>query len=266
MDDADMVRRATRPRRARGTNPGMADSRAWGDGLRRLQGLWPRGVIATISVDFLLSIGSTAMPLKTYSSTVSATQELLDDLVLALLPQQGEWSQETYLWLSEQGNRLIEFTDGYIEVLPMPTDEHQTILAYLYQVFFGFLQRLGGKVLFAPLRLRIRERKFREPDMLLVRHADDPRRQNRFWLGADLVVEIVSPDKPERDLVEKRNDYAEAHIPEYWIVDPRDETITILRLEQDTYVEHGLFRRGSQASSVLLDGLTVQVDAVFDAE
>src|SRR5262245_46791138 len=117
--------------------------------------------------------GSMAMPLPTYRSTVSATQDQLDDLVLALLPQQGQWSQETYLWLSEQTNRLLEFTDGYVEVVPMPTDAHQTILAYLYQVFFAFLHAAGGKVLFAPLRLRIRERKFREPDILLMRHADD---------------------------------------------------------------------------------------------
>ena len=205
------------------------------------------------------------MPLRTYSSTVSATQDQLDDLVLALLPQQGQWSQDTYLWLTEHTNRLIEFTDGYIEVVPRPTDAHQTILASLYQMFFAFLQATGGKVLFAPLRVRIRERKFREPDIVLLQHADDPRRQNRFWLGADLVVEILSPDKPERDLVEKREDYAEARIPEYWIVDPQDATITVLQLQGATYVEHGVFRRGSHATSVLLDGFAVQVNAVFDA-
>jgi Uma2 family endonuclease len=206
-----------------------------------------------------------AMALQTYSSTVSATQDQLDDLVLALLPQQGQWSQEMYLWLSEHTNRLIEFTDGYIEVVPIPTDAHQTILAFLYQMFFVFLHAAGGKVLFAPLRLYSREQKFREPDILLLRHADDPRRQNRFWLGADLVVEILSPDKPERDLVEKGDDYAEAHIPEYWIADPRETTITVLHLQGATYVEHGVFRRGAQATSVVLDGFTVQVDAVFDA-
>jgi len=206
-----------------------------------------------------------AMSTETYSSTVSATQEQLDDLVLDVLPAQGQWSAEAYLWLTEHTARLIEFTDGYIEVLPMPTDAHQTLLAALYQVFFAFLQTIGGKVLFAPLRLRIRDGKFREPDLVLLRQVNDARRQNRFWLGADLVVEIVSPDKPERDLVEKRHDYAEAEIPEYWIVDPRDETITVLWLENRIYVEHRVFRRGTRVTSVLLDGLQVDVSAVFDA-
>jgi Uma2 family endonuclease len=54
-------------------------------------------------------------------------------------------------------------------------------------------------VLVAPLRIQVRPGKFREPDILLVRDAHDPRRQHRYWLGADLVVEIVSPDNPERD-------------------------------------------------------------------
>jgi Uma2 family endonuclease len=88
---------------------------------------------------------------------------------------------------------------------------------------------------------------------------------DRFWLGADLTVEIASPDEPKRDLVDKRRDYAEAGIPEYWIVDPRNETVTVLALRGAGYVEHGVFNRGAQADSVLLDGLKVDVSAVFDA-
>lgn len=206
------------------------------------------------------------MQMETYTSTVSATQVQVDDLVLELLPPQGEWSEDAYLWLTDHTGRLIEFTDGYIEVLPMPTDEHQTMLLFLYELLLAFLRPRGGKVLVAPMRLRIRERKYREPDILLVRSADDSRRQNRFWLGADLVVEIVSPDKPERDLVEKRGDYAEAQVPEYWIINPQRETITVLRLAGTAYVEHGVFGRGTLATSVLLEGFDVSVDAMLDAD
>ncbi|MFL5803427.1 MAG: Uma2 family endonuclease [Roseiflexaceae bacterium] len=196
----------------------------------------------------------------------STSQDQLDDLVLDLLPLQGQWDEEQYLWLTDYTNRLIEFTDGYIEVLPMPTDNHQAILEYLFLAFLAFLKPLGGKVRFAPLRLRIRPRKFREPDLLLVLSASDPRRQNRYWQGADLVLEVVSPDKPERDLVDKRGDYAEAGIPEYWIANPQTETITVLWLEGDAYAEHGIFGRGSTATSVLLPGFEIAVDAVFEAD
>src|SRR5438105_352863 len=94
----------------------------------------------------------------------------------------------------------------------------------------------------------------------------DPRRQNRFWLGADLALEVVSEDKPERGLVDKRFDYAEAQVPEYWIVNPLLETITVYRLQGDAYVEAGVYRRGESAMSVLLPGFVVSVNDVFDVK
>jgi Uma2 family endonuclease len=206
------------------------------------------------------------MAINTRNSTISTLQAEVDNLILDLYPRQGDWTEEEYLDLTDHANHLIEFTDGYIEVLPMPTDNHQSILAYLFELFLAYLRPRGGKVLFSPLRVRIRARKFREPDLVLVLDAKDPRRQNRYWQGADLALEVVSADKPERDLVEKRGDYAEAGIPEYWIVNPETETITVLRLEDTAYAEHGVFGRGAEAASALMPGFIVSVDAVFDAD
>lgn len=199
------------------------------------------------------------------SARLLTTQADLEALLPEILPEQGCWTDEQYLWLTDDTNRLVEFTDGYLEVLPMPTDYHQTILQYLFLRFLEFVRPRGGKVHFAALRLRIRPGKFREPDLLLLLDAKDPRRENRFWLGADLVLEVVSPDKPERDLVTKRRDYAEGGIPEYWIVNAETETVTVLRLQGDGYAEHGVFGRGEAANSALLDGFAVAVDEVFEA-
>ena len=185
--------------------------------------------------------------------------------IAELLPEQGDWSEDAYLWLTDQTNHLIEFTNGRIEVLPMPTEHHQAISAYLYMALLTFITRIGGKIFYAPLHVRVKARKFREPDLLLLLSADDPRRHNQYWDGADLVVEIVSPDNPDRDLVQKPRDYAQARIPEYWIVNPQTETITVLKLERTKYAEHGIFARGAQATSALLPEFEVSVDEVFDA-
>jgi Uma2 family endonuclease len=139
------------------------------------------------------------------------------------------------------------------------------ILRFVLLAMMAFVEPSGGRVLFAPLRVQIRPGRFREPDILLVLDASDPRRQNEFWLGADLVVEVVSSDNPERDTVTKVVDYAQAQIPEYWIVNPLDDTITVLTLQGDTYATHGLFQRGETATSRLLEGLAVRVDTLFDA-
>ena len=52
----------------------------------------------------------------------------------------------------------------------------------------------------------------------------------QFWETANLVVEVISPDDPDRDLVDKRRDYAAAGIAEYWVIDPRDDSIQVLHL------------------------------------
>jgi Uma2 family endonuclease len=189
-----------------------------------------------------------------------------DGLEIDMLPLQGLWTEEQYLRLTDQTNHFIEFTEGSVEVLPMPTRKHQAISRFLLLAFLASVQRLGGTVFYAPLRVRVAPGRFREPDLVLLLDVNDPRNQNAFWLGADLVVEIVSPDDVERDTVIKRADYAEARIPEYWIVNPQDETITVLKLENGAYIAHGVFRRGETATSALLTDFTVSVDAVCDAE
>ena len=206
------------------------------------------------------------MPISARVARRNNRRRAFESEIRALLPPQGEWSEEDYLWLTNHTNRLVEFSDGRIEVLPMPTDQHQTILLYLYGLFLAFLQSLGGKVLVAPLRLRLKSGRFREPDLLLLCSANDPRRRNDYWTGADLVLEVVSPDDPRRDIVKKRREYAQASIPEYWIVNPQTETITVLRLAGPAYVEHGVFGRGAVATSAGLASFTVSVDGVFDAE
>ena len=198
-------------------------------------------------------------------ATGVTSQEALDAILSDALPRQGRWSDEEYLWLTDRTRRLIEFTDGCIEELPVPTSTHQAILAFLYRALYAYLAPRGGVVMFSALRLRVREGKFREPDVLVLRDRADPRYQDRYWLGADLVAEVVSPDRPERDLVDKRADYAEAGIPEYWIVDPRNETVTVLTLTAGAYAEHAVYSRGDTAASPLLAGLAVDVGSAFDA-
>ncbi len=124
---------------------------------------------------------------KVMTSGMQSTTEVVsdsdwNDLLGEILPPQGNWSEEEYLVLTDHRTRLIEFTDGLLEILPMPTDKHQAILGFLYYLFLTFIEPRDGTVRFSPLRLRIRPGKFREPDLLLLRSATDSRRQNRYWL------------------------------------------------------------------------------------
>jgi len=180
-----------------------------------------------------------------------------------LIPAQGEWTAADYLWLTERTNRLVELADGWIEELPMPTETHQRLSKRLLLLLDAWVGARRGIVLYAPLRVRIAERRFREPDLVALLDAADPRRGDAYWTGADLVVEIASPDNADHDRVTKRAEYAEAGIMEYWIVDPDARTLTVLALEGAAYRDHGLFGFGDMATSPLLTGLEIAVDEVF---
>jgi Uma2 family endonuclease len=181
------------------------------------------------------------------------------------VPEQGSWSESRYLDLST--NRRIEFTKGYVEFLPVPTILHQRIGAFFYRLLYAFVEAQGlGEVLYSGLRVRLWESVIREPDVgvMLAEHAS--RVTEKYWDGADLLVEVVSPtdDDRKRDLVQKRSEYAQAGIPEYWIVDQELERITVLSLEGSTYAVHGEFGRGQQATSRLLQGFSVDVSKALD--
>ena len=182
-----------------------------------------------------------------------------------LFPEQGAWSDEDYLALTT--NRLVELSDGNIEVPPMPTEKHQAIVAFLFEALLVFVRpKALGRVIFAPFRVRLWPGKFREPDLAFMLAVHSARRHADYWEGADLVMEVVSDDDRRRDLETKRREYAEAGIPEYWIVDPRTETITVLVLRDDAYIEQGRFAAGERAESSLLPGFAVEAEAVFAAE
>jgi Uma2 family endonuclease len=180
--------------------------------------------------------------------------------IARLFPCQGGWSEDEYLALNT--NQRIEFSDGYLEFPPMPTTSHQRLIFYLCKLLSAFVSAHDlGEALIAGVRVRLRPGKIREPDVVFMGKEHAARVGERFWKGADLVMEVVSGTKEdrERDLVEKRAEYARAGIREYWIVDPQEGRITVLRLRGKRYVVHGVFGKGETATSHLLHGFAVEV-------
>jgi Uma2 family endonuclease len=183
--------------------------------------------------------------------------------IALLYPAQGDWSVEEYLDLPT--NRLVEYTDGRLEFLPMPTTLHQLILAFLFKALDAFAVPKLGLTLPAGVVVQLASGKFREPDVVFMLNEHRDRVGKKYWKGADLVMEVVSDDRKsrQRDLIDKRREYAQAGIPEYWIVDPKKKQITVLRLAGKKYAVHGTFKAGRTARSHLLPGFTVDVASAF---
>ncbi len=179
--------------------------------------------------------------------------------ILQLFPSQGEWQDGDYFSLP--GNRLVELVDGFVEVLPMPSLQHQLLARLIFLALHEASEsRKAGIVMTAPTRVQIGERHYREPDVLFIAGQNLHRRQAQYWETADLVVEIVSPDDPDRDLVDKRRDYALAGIPEYWIIDPRDQSVHVLSLRDGEYHDAGPL---PIAESTVLPDLRINVAELY---
>jgi Uma2 family endonuclease len=185
--------------------------------------------------------------------------------VAQLLPPQGHWSESDFLSLHT--NRMAELVNGRLEVLPMPNWLHQLIVDFFVQSIRAHLTQTGrgGVVLFAPLPTRLFPGTIREPDVLYVSPEHLPSDPAGYPDKLDFVVEVVSSgaEAHRRDYDEKRHDYAQAGIAEYWIVDPQQRLITVLALEDDHYQTWGVYRESEQASGRYFNSFSVDVSAVF---
>ncbi|MBI1830262.1 MAG: Uma2 family endonuclease [Planctomycetes bacterium] len=206
-------------------------------------------------------------PIKKRRRIGNSRMQMPSDIV-HLISTQDRWTEEEYLALDDNiGAWMIELVNGRLEVLPMPSPYHQDLVKFLFLLLNAFVDgRRLGRVYFSPLPVRLFPGTFREPDIaFLKKHRIKDR--SKPPEGADLVMEIVSPgtDARERDFEDKRVDYAKAKIPEYWIVDPKEKTITVLTLSGKSYKVHGVYKAGDEAASKLLKGFKVAVSDVFAA-
>jgi Uma2 family endonuclease len=81
----------------------------------------------------------------------------------------------------------------------------------------------------------------------------------------DLLVEVVSRSRPERDRLVERDLYERNGVREYWIVE-RDEPagVQVLSLEGGAYVAAGWYARGSVLRSRVGPDLEVSADEVLE--
>jgi Uma2 family endonuclease len=207
---------------------------------------------------------SVAFPQHSVAPQVNGSSDsAVDWQVATLFPRRGEWTEADYLQLPDRPG--VELSNGSLEYLPVPTEKHQLTTKALFGELDRFVVEHGlGEVLFSGQRVRAWEGEIREPDVVFIRETHFGRCTDSFWEGADLVMEVVSDGGESRDRIVKRQVYAQAGIPEYWIVDPIAETVQILTLSGDEYVLHSDLRRGAIAESPTLPGFTLSVDALFN--
>ena len=209
-----------------------------------------------------MTIVSAPFTPQTYSPTAQTEQELAYELL-----SEQVWSEEAYLVFSEAFNRPMELSNGRLVILPMPTLKHQTILLEFATLAKNWLkQNEAGKIAIAPHPIRLWPGKYREPDIMVWVTAHLDRMGERESGPPDLTVEIISPSNEPHDTETKFREYAQAGIPEYWIINPQARRVSVYTLDGRSYKLSGQFNSGDRARSTLLNGFELAVDDLLPAE
>lgn len=132
-------------------------------------------------------------------------------------------SYEDFLAWSDEDTHA-EWVNGEVIQFMPPKKVHQSTLEFLATLLQLFIRLFdSGQVVVAPFEMKLApDRPAREPDIMFVLQENLHRlSEDRLAGPADLCIEIVSRDSVKRDRDDKFQEYRDAGVQEYWVVDPR---------------------------------------------
>lgn len=171
-----------------------------------------------------------------------------------------------YRGLEEVVDGIWELVDGVLEQVPPPSYDHQNLIDFLVSMINLFQMSLPAPMGWAVsgIGVVLGEQRAPTPDMVYLRAERGYLIQGSFVEGIpDLIVEALSTDRA-RDLVMKRQWYAEAGIPEYWVLDPVSDALTILELSGNEYVTRTALEHGDTLTTPTIPGFSLPLAQLFD--
>lgn len=144
--------------------------------------------------------------------------------------------------IPEDRNRY-ELIEGELFVAAAPNIEHQRKVGRLFIRLTRHVEQYDlGEVFIAPCDVVLDDSTVLEPDIIFVSKARRSIVTPACIEGApDLVVEVLSDSSRTIDRFVKRDRYAEFGVPEYWLFDPFEPRLEVLRLEGRKYRLVGSF-------------------------
>jgi Uma2 family endonuclease len=167
-------------------------------------------------------------------------------------PVVGDVTYEEFCWRVSEDQKA-DLIDGVIYMASPENTDANEMFVWLIIVMELFVDEFQlGRVYGSRVAVRFDKKTAPEPDILFLSKKHLHRVKRGGIEGApDLAVEIVSPDSIDRDYNIKRIKYEKAGVPEYWIIDEIEETVTLLRLGADGKYREVKPKKGEHHSSVL---------------
>ncbi|HEX7722436.1 MAG TPA: Uma2 family endonuclease [Pyrinomonadaceae bacterium] len=165
-------------------------------------------------------------------------------------------------------NNRYELIDGELFVSRAPGIPHQRVLLNLEVALSNYLSGHPVGILVPGAGAIFSNHDAVIPDLVFVRNERWPEvvSNNKFTAGLDLVIEILSPGKEnrERDLLVKRQLYEKFGIGEYWVVDSENRSVKVYKLDAARLQSVATFRDSEEITTDLLPGFRLTVSALFN--
>jgi Uma2 family endonuclease len=171
---------------------------------------------------------------------------------MSTVTRTGDVTFDEFCFLVKDGQKA-DLIDGVIYLASPDNTDANKLSVWLAGLIdlFAEAKELGDTFV-SRTAFRLDERQSPEPDIAFVaKERLHLVRRGYVDGGPDLAVEIVSPESIDRDYEQKRKQYQDAGVPEYWIVDEIEQKVTLLQLDARGKYREVRPRKGVLRSRVL---------------
>lgn len=173
-------------------------------------------------------------------------------------------------WAIPEGARFHELIGGELIEKAAPTGEHGDAQAGIVVAVRPAYQRPpgsggpGGWWIATEVEVRL-DTDIVRPDVVGWRRERCPQRPTGtpIELRPDWICEVVSDSNATNDTIKKLRLYHRVAVPHYWIADPRDATLTVMRWSEPGYVTLQRATRGEVIRAEPFDGVELAVGTLF---
>jgi len=149
---------------------------------------------------------------------------------LILRSPDATWNRARWERLPADGNRY-EVIEGVLYMSTAPSFFHQWSIRRLFLAVYRQIDDRGiGLTIWSPIGLFMPGCDPVQPDVLVLRQSDitpEIFRDGEIYAVPALLVEVQSPSHSTVDTKIKRAAYANAGVPEYWIIRPKTRDVLV---------------------------------------
>ena len=188
----------------------------------------------------------------------------------AYLPASRRVTYEEFRRIIDHHDDRYEYINGEIYLMSSPGMSHQLIHTHLYACLIGWFKGKKCQVFSAPFDVTLvneeqNSKHVVQPDLLISCDYLEKHDANDRYTGIPaLVIEIMSPQTRSMDQVKKLNVYLDSGVSEYWVVDPRDQRVTLYSFVEKQLEDMNLFKDPDVVKSIHFVGLEVPTSDIFE--